>query len=90
VLSTHLSSSFVDVLGRFSALVEKLPRWLRPAFYGAGLIFVFMLWRGGLVAIPILFAWLLFTHPATLFHQLLPLIFVYVPGAGFLVVSSTA
>ena len=83
MIREHLSSSLGDVFTRFVGWVERRPSWLRPAFYGAGLVYMFMLWRGGLIVLPIAAVWLLFTHPATLF-QALPLFLVYVPGAGFL------
>jgi len=41
-----------------------------------------MLWRGGLVLLPIVFVYLLIKNPAVLM-KVLPLL-IYVPGAGFL------
>ncbi len=83
MLREHFSTSLADLLRRVTARVDQLPPWLRPAFFGAGFVFALMLWRGGLIVLPIAFVYLLVKNPPILL-KLLPLIFIYVPGAGFL------
>ena len=84
MLRGHLSSSLWEIIQRLADWVERLPRWLRPAFFGAGFIYAFMIWRGALFVFPIAFVYLLFANPALLFRQMLPVLFIYAPGAGFL------
>ena len=84
MLQEHLSASLWDLVSRFADWVERLPRWLQSAVFGAGLIFAFMVWRGGLIAIPITFLYLLLTDPALLIHKVIPVMLIYAPGAGFL------
>jgi len=43
-----------------------------------------MIWRGGLIVIPILVVYLLVKEPSLLIHRVLPTLFVFVPAAGFL------
>ena len=63
--------------------VSDAPEWLQPALGGAGIVFLFMLARGGLVIIPLVLLIMAFTHPAQL-PLAIGLIFVMAPGAGFL------
>ncbi len=84
MFAEHFSSSLWDVVDRLVTWIERLPRWLRPAFLGAGLIYAFMIWRGALIVLPIVFLYLLFKDPTSLFHQVLPVLLLYAPGAGFL------
>ena len=84
MLKEFFKNSLTDILVGFFEWVEGRPRWLRPAFYGAGLIYAFMIWRGGLIILPLLFLYGLFKEPALLFKTAIPLLLVYVPGAGFL------
>ena len=83
MLKEHLSSSLGEILTRLFAWVEERPEWLRPAFLGAGLVLAFIVWRGGLIVLPIVCLVLLFKNPALLVHKVLPLFLLYVPGAGF-------
>ena len=84
MLREHLSTSLWDIVQRLATWVERLPRWLRPAFFGAGLVFAFMAWRGGLIVFPIALLVLLFKDPGLLVQKVLPLFLLYAPGAGFL------
>ena len=84
MLIGHLSSSLWDLVERLLRWVDRLPRWLRPAFLGAGLVYAFMIWRGALIVLPVWFVYLLFKNPTLLLHQVLPVFLVYAPGAGFL------
>ena len=84
MLKEHFSTSLPDVLEQVVRWIDRLPAWLRPAFLGAGMVFGFMIWRGGLVALPIAFGILLFTNPTLLLHTVLPVLLLYAPGAGFL------
>ena len=84
MIKEWLGLSFGQILVRFFDWVEERPEWLRPAFYGAGLVWAFVLARGGVVVLPIAFVVLLFKNPTLLVHQILPLFLFYVPGAGFL------
>ena len=79
----HPWHSLTDRLIQLGLRIERSPVWLRPAFFGVGLLLVFALARGALVVIPILVVVLLFTNPSVLVHTALPLLF-YVVAAGFL------
>jgi len=54
---------------RLQELVERIdeaPGWLRPGLYGAGMVALFIVQRGGMVVLPILFIYLAFAHPQDL------------------------
>ena len=79
----HPWSSLGDRLIQLGTWIERSPVWLRPAFFGVGLLLVFALTRGALVVIPILVLVLLFRDPSILIHRALPLL-LYLVAAGFL------
>jgi hypothetical protein len=84
MLREHFSSSLDQVLAKSLRWVEGRPVWIRPAFYGVALLFGFMIWRGGLVIMPVLIVYFLAKDPSFLVHRLLPALFFFVPAAGFL------
>jgi hypothetical protein len=79
----HPWSSLGDRLIQLGTWIERAPVWLRPAFFGVGLLVAFALARGALVVIPIIVVVLLFKNPSILVHRALPLLF-YLVAAGFL------
>ncbi len=84
MLRDHLWVSIGDRVAQLTAWLEDRPPWLRPAFFGVGLLLAFAVARGGLIVLPILFVVLLLKNPQLLFHQFIPVFFVYLPAAGFL------
>ena len=79
----HPWSSLSDRLIQLGIWIERSPVWLRPAFFGVGLLLVFALSRGALLVIPILVVVLLLKDPSVLVHRALPLL-LYLVAAGFL------
>ncbi len=63
--------------------VSQLPSWARPPFFGALLIYAFEIWRGGLIAIPLLAIVGWFVDPKWTVRMLLTLV-VVAPAGGFL------
>ena|SRR2546430_5190918 len=83
MLRDHLWVSTGDRIAQLARWIERRPPWLRPAFFGVGLLLAFVVARGGLILLPILFVVLLVKDPRLLFHQALPVFFFYLPVAGF-------
>jgi len=84
MLRDHLWVPLDERMEQLRRWIERRPTWLRPAFFGVGMLFMFAVARGGLVILPILFIIALFKDPRFLFHQAVPVFFLYLPLAGFL------
>ena len=80
--SRHWQRSLGDILAILSRWVQSRPAWLRPALYGALLIYGFVIWRGGLIILPIAIPILFFLDRALL-GRLLLAIFILAPAGGF-------
>ncbi len=84
MLREHLWVSTGERIAQFARWIAHRPPWLQPAFFGVGLLFAFVLARGGLIVLPILCVVLLIEDPRLLIHVVLPVFFLYLPAAGFL------
>src|SRR5438094_298426 len=82
-LRSQLGRSFGDTLIWMFGFVEGRPAFLRPAFYGAFFIWTLILFRGGLIVLPIALPILFFTD-RQLFGPLLLTFLVLAPAGGFL------
>ena len=82
-LRSQLGRSFGDTLIWMFGFVEGRPAFLRPAFYGAFFIWTLILFRGGLIVLPIALPILFFTD-RQLFWPLLLTFLVLAPAGGFL------
>ena len=82
----HLSKSLVEVHGGIRGAIERCPNWLRPPLLGAGLIVAFVVWRGGLIVIPVVLVGYVFGSSATraTLGPILMAVLVYAPAAGFI------
>ena len=82
-LRSQLGRSFGDTLIWMVGFVEERPAFLRPAFYGAFFIWALILFRGGLIVLPIALPIVFFTD-RQLFWPLLLTFLVLAPAGGFL------
>ena len=83
VIRQHFSKSLEQVVQDVFEWVKRQPRPIRAALGGAALVYMFIIWRGGLIILPIAAAILLLFKPAVLLQGLL-FVLVVAPGAGFL------
>jgi hypothetical protein len=85
-MGKHLSKSLKDVHGDLRAWVSQRPGWLQPPLLGALFVYGFVVWRGGLVLLPIAFVAFVFGSSAerTLLGRVLLTALVYAPTGGFL------
>ena len=81
-LRSLFGRSFSDTLVWTFSFVEARPAFLRPALYGAFFIWALILFRGGLIVLPILMAIVFFTNRHE-FWQMLLTFLVLAPGGGF-------
>src|SRR5205823_13503609 len=81
-IRTHFSRSFTDTVMWMFTWVEDQPAFLRPAYYGALFIWAFILFRGGLLVLPILLPVLFFTDRRMLWGFLL-VFCLLAPAGGF-------
>jgi hypothetical protein len=82
----HLSKSLKEVHGGLRDWVSQRPEWLQPPLFGALFIYAFVLWRGGIIILPLAFLGWVF-GPASdraFLGSLLLAALVYAPAAGFL------
>jgi hypothetical protein len=86
VMRHHFSKSLKEVHGGLQSWVLERPAWLQPPLRGALLIYGFVLWRGGLIVVPIALLVFLFGPSAdrAVIGPALLAILVYAPAAGFL------
>jgi len=86
LVRTHLSKSLKEVHGGLRGWVSRRPEWLQPPLYGALLVYGLILWRGGIVALPIGVITYAFGSAETrgVVGPILLAGLVYAPGAGFL------
>jgi hypothetical protein len=78
----HFQRSLTDVLAALFQWVQGRPSWLRPALYGSLLMYGLVIWRGGLILVPIGTV-VLFIHDRALMWRLLLTILVLAPAGGF-------
>ncbi len=81
-IRTHFSRSLADTVAWMFAWVEDQPAVLRPGYYGALFIWALIIFRGGLVVLPILLIVLFFIDRQTLLRSLL-VFCVLAPASGF-------
>jgi|SRR6266853_128678 len=81
-IRSHFNRSLGETLLWMFGWVENRPAALRPAFYGALFIWALILFRGGLVVLPIALP-LLFFHDRHLFWQLMLTFSLLAPAGGF-------
>jgi len=81
-LRSHFGRSFGQTLQWMFQFVENQPAFLRPALYGAFFIWALILFRGGLIVLPIALPILFFSN-RHLFWQLLLTFLVLAPAGGF-------
>jgi hypothetical protein len=81
-IRTHFSRSLADTVTWMFAWAEDQPPVLRPAYYGALFIWALIIFRGGLVVLPILLLVVLFTDRQA-FWQFLLVFCVVAPASGF-------
>ena len=59
----------LSIAGRIQELIDRIeeaPDWLRPGLYGANMVAFFMVRRGGMIVLPILFIYLAIARPQDL------------------------
>ena|SRR6266576_3765089 len=77
-----VSRSLDSLATRSVAWIQRQPRFVRPAIFGAAFIWLLILMRGGLILLPILLVVGLFTDPAFVLRFLIVAL-VLAPGSGF-------
>src|ERR1051326_2243746 len=85
MIREHFSKSLKEVHGGLRAWVLERPAWLQPPLMGALLVYGFVLWRGGLIVLPVAALTFVFGSPRdrAFFGPLLLAVLVYAPAAGF-------
>ena len=79
---SHFSRTFGDTLMWMFGWVEDRPAVLRPALYGAFFIWALILFRGGLIVLPIALPFLFF-YDRDLFWRFVLIFFLLAPAGGF-------
>jgi hypothetical protein len=85
MIREHFTKSLKEVHGGLRAWVLERPAWLQPPLMGALLVYGFVLWRGGLIVLPVAALTFVFGSPRdrAFFGPLLLAVLVYAPAAGF-------
>jgi len=79
---SHFSRSFGETVTWMFGWVENRSAWLRPALYGPLFIWALILFRGGLVVLPIALP-VLFFQDREFFWRLVLTLSVLAPAGGF-------